>query len=260
MARALVLVALAAIVLAFVTRADAEERRPFVVFDNMLYRGKPDTTTAGLRPASILYEGWIWPRGEPFGVLPERSAFVNILHEHVGQSGPIVLDIERLPLSGSPGEIRGHAQVLVTLADWTRAAAPGRVVGYYGTHTLTHVPPQSLAAARELAAHVDALFPPMYTFDDDREAWAKKAQDEAAEARALGPGKPVYFYLWPQYHDKTPKEFQYLAPDHWRFELETARRLADGVVIWGSGHFDWNDANGWWRVTEDFVRSLPRAR
>jgi hypothetical protein len=42
-----------------------------------------------------------------------------------------------LPLKGSPGTIRQHLQVLETLADWTRADAPGKTVGYYGYNTLT---------------------------------------------------------------------------------------------------------------------------
>jgi hypothetical protein len=29
---------------------------------------------------------------------------------------------------------------------------------------------------------------------------------EAAEARALGPGKSVYFYFWPLYRDGTPRQ------------------------------------------------------
>jgi hypothetical protein len=39
----------------------------------------------------------------------------------------------------------------------------------------------------------------MNTFDDDRAA-EKRAELSAAEAHALGPEKPVYFYLWPKYH------------------------------------------------------------
>jgi hypothetical protein len=27
---------------------------------------------------------------------------------------------------------------------------------------------------------------------------------------ALGPGKAAYFDLWPQYHDGTPKHFQFI--------------------------------------------------
>ena len=73
----------------------------------------------------------------------------------------------------------------------------------------------------------------MYTFDDNRAAWASRAQTEAAEDRALAAGKPVYFYLWPQYHDNTPKQFQYIDAAYWQFQLNTAYRDADGIVLWG---------------------------
>jgi hypothetical protein len=36
-------------------------KRSFAVFDNMSYRGKPDTTRNGLVPSNIVYEGSIWP-------------------------------------------------------------------------------------------------------------------------------------------------------------------------------------------------------
>jgi len=38
--------------------------------------------------------------------------------------------------------------VLATLADWTRADAPGKAVGYYGYNTLTGVPPEDRTYAR----------------------------------------------------------------------------------------------------------------
>jgi hypothetical protein len=69
------------------------------------------------------------------------------------------------------------------------------------------VPPANRLYAQELARHVDAFFPSMYTFDDNQGAWARRAQSEAAEDRALAAGKPVFFYLWPQYHDGTPSSF-----------------------------------------------------
>ena len=233
----------------------AAEPRSFVVYDNMAYRGKPDVARAGLMPCNIVYEGWIWPHDQNFGVLPERAAFEAIMRQHVTKPGPVVLDIERLPLKGSPDTVHQHALVLATLADWTRASFPGRLVGYYGGDTLTRVPAANAAEARELARHVEAMYPPMYTFDDDRGGWAARAEAEAAEARALAPGKPVLFYLWPQFHDGTPKQFQYVDGATRRFQLDTARRFADGVVLWSPGRFEWNDSSGWWAATQSFIRA-----
>jgi hypothetical protein len=167
-----------------------------------------------------------------------------------------VLDIEELPLKGSPDTIRQRLHVLKTLADWTHADAPGKTVGYYGYNTLTGVPPANRSYAQELARHVDAFFPSMYTFDDNKGGWAARAQTEAAEDRGLAAGKPVYFYLWPQYHDGTPKQFQYIDAAYWHFQLSTAYRDADGIVLWGPSRLPWDETNGWWAATLEFMRQL----
>jgi len=223
----------------------------------MFYVDKPDTAPSGLVGANIIYESDIWPGGGDYGVLPDQATFDAIVRAHLTQPGPVVLDIEDLPLTGPPARVTARLTVLETLADWTRAVAPDRMVGYYGYHTLTGIATAHEAAARQLAAHVDAFYPSMYTFDDDQSAWAAKAAAEVAEDRALGPGKPIFIYLWPQYHDKTARQCQYLDAQYWTFELQTARSLADGVVIWSPQRFDWDTASGWWSATQEFVRSLP---
>jgi len=233
-----------------------EDAPSFPIYDNLFYRGKPDTAREGLVLSNILYEGLIWPYGQKFGVLPDRSAFEAIVRAHSTNPGPLVIDIEKLPLKGSPDAARKHLETLATLADWAHEAAPGKVIGFYGTNTLSHIAPSDLTYARELARHVDAFFPPMYTFDDDRAAWAKRAQASAAEARALAPGKPVYFYLWPQYHDGTPRQFQYVDEQYWKFQLEAASRYCDGIVLWSPSRFEWNDSTGWWSATQQFARAL----
>jgi hypothetical protein len=42
----------------------AKQPRPFPVYDNMFYIGKPDTTQYGLIPSNIIDEGHIWPHGQ----------------------------------------------------------------------------------------------------------------------------------------------------------------------------------------------------
>jgi len=75
-----------------------------------------------------------------------------------------------------------------------------------------------------------------------------------AEARALGEGKPVFFYMWPQYHDGTPLQFQWIDGDYWRFQLATAYAQADGIVLWSPGRYAWDVTSGWWAATTPFVR------
>jgi hypothetical protein len=41
--------------------------RPFVVYDNMYYKGKPDTVRSGLVESNIVYENKIWPNKRDVG-------------------------------------------------------------------------------------------------------------------------------------------------------------------------------------------------
>ncbi len=234
----------------------ASRQAAFPIYDNMAYVGKPDTIHDGLVVSNILYDSEIWPQGKNYGVLPSRLEFEALVRQHLANPGPLVLDIEKLPLTGSPQDARQHLKVLATLADWAHQAARGKLIGYYGTNTLSKVAPPYVPYARQLARHVDAFFPSMYTFDDDRTAWANRAKAMASEAHSLGPGKPVYFYLWPQYHDKTPKEFQYIDTAYWSFQLATSCQDSNGIVLWGPGKFDWNDTNRWWESTKIFVHEV----
>lgn len=233
--------------------------KSFIVYDNMFYKGKPNTTQAGLIRSNILYENKIWPNRQNVGTLPDRGAFQALARAAIANPGPLVIDIETVSVRTNSEPARQNAQILATLADWAHEAAPGKIVGYYGTNTLSDVPSANLPFARELAKHVDAFFPSLYTFDDDRSRWERRAKTLLAQSRALDPKKPVYFYLWPQYHDGTKNAFRYVSGDYWKFQLETARRYGDGVVIWSSSSYAWDPQSGWWDATQDFARSLQAA-
>jgi hypothetical protein len=233
-----------------------KDEHAFKIYDNMFYQGKPDTAAQWMVASNILYESVIWPHDRNYGKLPKQSDFEALVRSHIANPGPLVLDIERLPLKGPEQVVHQHMEVLATLAVWAHHAAPRKIIGYYGTGTLSKVDPANLRFVRELEKHVDAFFPPAYTFDDDRETWAKRAKSSVEEARTLSPGKPVYLYLWPQYHDHTRKEFEYINSSYWKFQLETARGLSDGIVLWSPGKFKWDNSSGWWSATERFAREI----
>ncbi len=226
----------------------------FTIYDNMFYFGKPSAADCGLIAANIIYGTDIWPAYRNYGELPRHEAYATVVAEHSAGAGPIVIDIERLPFAGSRRTARHRLRVLATLADWTHALAPGRIVGYFGYNVLTDVKPRFRDLAHELARHVDAFFPAMYARNDDRAAWMRRAEQVVRQYRAYSPDKPIYFYLWPQYDAHTPKQFQWIDRDYWRFQLETSRRLAAGAVIWGTRYFPWNVSSGWWEATRGFMR------
>jgi len=133
--------------------------KPFPIYDNMFYKGKPDTRKNGLTLSNILYENKIWPNPRDVGALPNRDALQALVRSAAVNPGPLVLDIESVSLRTSPETARQKAQTLSKLADWAHQAAPGKIIGYYGTNTLSDIPQSNFAAARELARHVHVFFP-----------------------------------------------------------------------------------------------------
>ena len=85
----------------------------------------------------------------------------------------------------------------------------------------------------------------------------EKLQSLIAKAHQIAPGKPVYPYLWAQYHEGAPKALEFLDGDYMKFQLETARDCgADGVVMWSSSKPAWNDAP-WSKALLKFVAGKP---
>src|SRR5207249_9613783 len=89
-------------------------------------------------------------------------------------------------------------------------------------------------AMRSIVPFVGALDPSRYTFYDDAQGWVKYALANVAEARRIADGRPVYPFLWPQYHYSNARlGSQYIDGNLWSLELRTMYAHADGLVIWG---------------------------
>lgn len=228
----------------------------FPIYDNMAYKEKPDTVKAGLVPSNVIYEAKIWPERRQAGTPPDRDAFQAVVRSEATNPGPLVIDIETISLRGPVEIARYNMETLAKLADWAHEAAPGKTIGFYSTNIFSDLPPANIDTAKELAKHVDAFFPPMYSFDDDRARWEKRAQSAVAQSRELDAKKPVYFYVWPQYHVGSARALRYVDGDFWKFQLETAYKYGDGIVLWGSNTYVWNPKSGWWAATEQFTASL----
>ena len=243
---------------ASVASAAASPASAFAVYDNAAY-SNVDLERLGAVKSNIVYEAPVaqlaaqQPRdfrgARPYWAelaLPPRAAYEALVRGTVRHPGPVVLDFETLYLRGSAATAHRRFQKLQTLLAWTHEAVPGRTVGYYGV--LGNTAPRYLGLERQLAAHEGALFPSLYTFGDDLAAWRRRFRQIMAEAAYVAPGKPVYAYLRPQYHDGTKLAGHWLTPAHWSYELHVARQLCSGVVIWGPHHSDpdqrWVQATG----------------
>ena len=245
--------------------------RPFRIFDGTAYLGRPDLGRYGMEPIHIIDRG-LWPEGAGRSGPPDPALVRRYVDSLPHDNGPIVLDIEHYDLTGSDAAASVALTDLRRLAAAFHAIAPNRRIGYYGIMPIPDAAPPLAGIdsplyrtwqrhndrMRPLQASVDYLFPSAYTSNGDRAAWVTAIAGQVCEARRIS-AKPVYLFLWPEYHDSTPLRGQLLDAAYWRIQLETAYRLADGVVIWGgynsAGHpRNWDPREPWIAATLAFIR------
>lgn len=251
------------------------DAKPFAVFDGTLYFNKPDLSAYGIEPITMAYAGKFgadWHKQSDR--LPNAESVQAVAREMQNKGRVVVLDIEHWPLKGSPDLVRNSVTKYITVLEWFRAVAPGLSLGYYGAPPIrdywkaikdpsTQEHKTWMAEndqIRSLANAVDAYFPSLYTFYADQEGWKKYALAQIKESRRYGNGKPVYVFLWPQYHESNRLlGGSFLPEDYWLLELETAKQYADGVVIWGgwgknNRPAQWDETAPWWKVTKEFIK------
>lgn len=257
------------------------EQKPFVVFDGLLYANKPDLAQFGIQPISIVYASQLgndWFKSDTR--LPDKDAVQRVARESKEKAGYVVIDIEHWPLTGDSARVESSLSKYTTVLQWFKEAVPGLITGYYGTPPLRDYwraiyPPmskewESLSSdndrIRPLAGTVDVLFPSLYTFYTDQGAWVRYAYGQIAQARRYANGKPVYVFLWPQYHNSNRTlAGTYLPADYWRLELETAKQYADGIVLWGgwgknNRPAQWDEEAAWWKMTKEFLKTIQEPK
>jgi hypothetical protein len=241
----------------------------FVVFDATLYKAKPSTEQTGMKPITVFYQASMWPRnsGDPQSV-PNADVVKALALQASQSTGIAVVDIEQWQLTGDSATIEQSVDKYQETLQMFQQAAPSLQLGYYSIAPIRDYwspidgskSPKYLAwqqqnnAVAPIGRQASALFPSAYTFYTDQAGWQKYAIAQVAEARRIAPGKPVYLFLWPQYDDgKGAQGGDYLPDAYWQMELETAKKYADGVVIWGGWTQTWDSNASWWLETQRFM-------
>ena len=248
----------------------------FPVFEALLYRNKPDLAKLGVAPVNIAYGSDLWGEAESRQEIPRQDRIDKIVREGAS-GGRLIIDIEHWPLRGDRVIVTESIQKYVATLQRFRAAAPSWKIGFYGmvpqrSYWQALAPENSNRyrrwqrendTAREIADHADILFPSLYTFYADQRGWVLYATANLREARRIAPQKPIYCFLWPQFHDSTRLAYEFIPVEYWREELQTCRRLADGIVLWGgvgenrqmNRYLEWDNDAPWWRATMQFIQS-----
>lgn len=258
--------AFASVILFICPGANWSQSREFLVFDSLLYQGKPSLDEYGIH----LLRGMNPPSGSNN---PDDPVDEARTHEHMKslreQSGLVYLDYEMWPLNDSSSNVVAESvEKYITVADIARSEAPNAVLGYYGILPcreywgLVARDPKKLSAWSEcnrageaIAKHVDVIFPSLYTFYNDQKSWDIYAAGMIKEARRFQ--KPVYVFLWPEFHSSNSSLRGTTIPaEFWRHQLEFCRSRVDGIVIWGGWQEKWNENAPWWIQTKAFMATL----
>ncbi len=243
----------------------------FIVFDATLYKNKPDLAAFGIKPLRIIYAGEIWQKSRNLNRLPARW-WIEKLGKKVRRSEKIVaLDVEQWPLKGDKGKVESSVEKYLKLLEMFKTVIPWVKIGYYGIPPVRdywraiqlpqtfmyHMWQLENSRLLALAKNVDVFFPSLYAFYSDQENWIKYAVAQISETRRYGENKPIYVFLWPEYHDSNRLlKGQYIPKEFWRCMLETAYLYSDGIVIWGGWKQNWNNKAPWWAETREFCKQI----
>lgn len=251
----------------------------FPVRDATLYQGKPDLSRVGFVPIEVVYGHKTYQPGADQNELPNRADIERLALKLAKREKLVVLDFEKWPVQGywdEPDRMEANRKRYLTLLRWFKSAAPNVRFGYFGVLPVTNFE-GSIANAAErkhkawldenarmfaLAAETDVVFLDAYTYRNDRVQWKQSLQLHLRELRKIYTGE-VYVFLWPQFfdHAPTPEDLRLkpIPEDFWRFQLQSAQEMVEGVVVWGGWNFEenqplpWDTAAPWWIVTQEFL-------
>jgi len=238
----------------------------FLVYDILWFTNKPDVSSLGMASASGT--GVFFAPGANKDSVDEKTTR-RTMHAAKDFTGLYYIDIENWPVCFVPDSVAENTitkfERVIAIA---REEAPRLRFGLYGvlpTASYWTVVPNDTTKMREwnrcnarlqvLADRVDAIFPSLYTFYDDEHGWEVYARAMLAAARKYG--KPVYPFLWPEYHESNPKlGGQAIPAEYWARQLNLCRQAADGIVLWSGLKRPWDGAAPWWQETKKFLEQL----
>lgn len=259
-----------AFVMLFATGAGAQSKS-FNLYNQVRFSGSPNSLLPLLLPLKIANETQLL---NPSDSTPNATAIANFAMQC--PAGVVVtLDLETWPYYPAAKLTNTINRFLSTISYFKSANATSSI-GFYG------VPPKqayqwssidpvanpsgyynwriiSDSLAR-MAKNVDNFQPSFYAYDADTISWRKMVDTTIAAIRRYSTTKPIYAYVWPQYHQGTaPLQLQFIDTAIWKYELRTLYDRADGAIIWTSNKdvsgntIYWDPNMLWWQATKSFM-------
>jgi len=255
----------------------------FEIYDGTQYKNRPNMEQYGIKDITILYGSRFWDKGKSREDIPSNKRLKKLARKYDGKTEMIVLDIEHWKVQGHPlrpwiidKSIKKYTETIKIFKSHTMQSK----VGYFGgpfpisnyrasiadkNSSLYKTWIQDNDKLSKLANHVDAVFPSVYTYNENIAEWEKSFLRKVENIKRFHNGK-VYVFLWPQYFDNAPApehlRLKFMPANFWKHQLEFANKHVDGVVIWGGWDFKkwqpmvWDDNSDWWIETKKVVTKL----
>jgi len=259
--------------------SEEEPDNTFRIFDGTMYADKPNLGQYGIEYIKILYSNDFWDKGEKRRDVPAKEKIKRLADIYRDQEY-VVLDIEQWPTQGHkyrPWIMDESVEKYTYVLKAFKSTAPMVKAGLFVLPVSNYS--KSLAKKgsplydewtkenkrfSSLAKLVDVAFVSSYTYEENWCNWKTSVEAKMQQLRSIYKGE-VYLFLWPQYYDHSPApehlQLKFIPRDFWRFQLKTAKLMANGVVIWGGWDFKngrslkWDDSAEWWHETVEFIQN-----
>ena len=260
---------------------DLPKYKEFLLLESTAYENRQSFFKYGFSAIEEFGAKLFWDKNVVNDNLPNKNKVCEIVNNVGDKYEWVVLDIEHWLLSTkyvNENVVMDNVEKYIQVISWARECRPDLKFGYYGQIPIRDHKAvlqgkdsneknywvEQHSRVERLARLVDAIFPSLYTSTESREEWKILAEEYIKMSRKLANGKPVYPYIWPQYHPGYKyKALDFISAEYWRFQLETVYKFADGAVVWGGwnlrenyGPMAWDENKDWWVETKKFINDL----
>lgn len=247
-----------------------DKPKDFILFNLVRYNNTPSDLMPYLHPTKIANESMLLNADGSPDITAIKN-FANTCEDRI----PVTLDLETWPYYPQ-AELDKTVGNFLTVIKAFRSANTHSPIGFYG------VPPKQAYewknidpvnnpsgygnwlyinnALAPLAANVQLFLPSFYAYDPDTTSWRKMVDATVAAIKGYGAPRPIYAYIWPQYHQgSSPYNLQYIDTAIWRYQLQVMYDRVNGCIVWTSNKdshgnwISWDPNMPWWQATKSFL-------
>ncbi|HZF69980.1 hypothetical protein [Sulfuricurvum sp.] len=248
---------------------------PKLVFDGTSYTSKNSSNETYFIPIPMLYEARVLPWGPNVDI---NTSFLAIYAKTLPASSiPYVLDLESWNFGDSTESTDvtlAKVAKYITVIDTMKSARPDLKFGYFGLLPQLSLLESSFNSdytyksfvldrmdsryetTKELANHVDVLFPELYTYWPESQSYAFTSRvSTGIGIYAAKYNKPVIPFLWPAYmYVSGLSGGTYLSDSYWALEFSSVwqNQQTSGVAIWSQVQ-PWDETMHWWQTVKTYI-------